>query len=79
MVWTLPALFLIKHFQDDMWIGLKQMFSTKPKWFKDAPVLFVVFAPSVIAFVRHGGLVTDPDFVPERLIGAVLRLDVEKE
>jgi membrane protease YdiL (CAAX protease family) len=78
-VWTLPAILLIRHFQDDMWIGLNEMFTTKPKWFKDAPILLVVFAPVLSAFLRQGGLYIDPEFVPARLIGAVLLVGITEE
>ena len=78
-VWTFPAILLIRYFQDDMWMGLKEMFTTKPKWFKDAPILLVVFTPILSALVRQGGLYIDPDFVPARLIGAVLLVGITEE
>ena len=31
LVWTLPAFLLIKHFETDMYVGLKEMFTTKVK------------------------------------------------
>ena len=79
LVWTLPAILLIRHFQDDMWIGLREMFTTKPKWFNDAPILLVVFVPILSAFLRHGGLYICPDFEPTRLIGAVLFVGITEE
>ena len=33
-IWTLPAIFLIKHYKNDMWISLKEMFINKPEFFK---------------------------------------------
>jgi len=33
-IWTLPAIILIRHYKDDMWICLKEMFYNKPKWFE---------------------------------------------
>ena len=33
-IWALPAIFLIKHYKNDMWISLKEMFVNKPKWFE---------------------------------------------
>jgi len=33
-IWTLPAIILIKHYKNDMWISLKEMFVNKPKWFE---------------------------------------------
>jgi membrane protease YdiL (CAAX protease family) len=33
IIWTLPSIFLINHYKDDMWISLKEMFTNKFKWF----------------------------------------------
>jgi membrane protease YdiL (CAAX protease family) len=79
LVWTLPAILLIRHFQDDMWIGLKEMFITKPKWFKDAPILLVIFIPFLRAIIFNGGLAVNPDFQPIRLIGSVILIGVTEE
>jgi len=35
LVWTLPAILLIRHYHADMWISLKEMFTNKPKWSKE--------------------------------------------
>ena len=78
-VWTLPALLLIKYYQDDMWISRREMFATKPRWFKDAPILLVVFLPIVQAIAVNGGLAIHPDFQPARLIGAVLLVGITEE
>ena len=79
-VWTLPAILLIRHFQNDMWISLKDMFTTKPKWFKDAPILAViVIVPLFQALFRGGGFAIDPNFVPSRLIGAVIFVGITEE
>jgi membrane protease YdiL (CAAX protease family) len=64
LVWTLPAILLIKHFEDDMWIGLKEMFTNKPKWFKGAPILLLVFFPLIHPLVVNGGLSIRTDFQP---------------
>ena len=32
LIYTLPAILLIKYYQNDMWIGLKEMFTNKPNW-----------------------------------------------
>jgi hypothetical protein len=40
MISTLPALLLIKYYQADMWISLKELFTNKPIWFKvNKPVI----------------------------------------
>ena len=33
-IWTLPAIILIKHYKNDMWINLKEMFVNKPNLFE---------------------------------------------
>lgn len=39
LIWTLPAIILIKYFQGDMWVNLKGMFTSKPKWSKTNPYM----------------------------------------
>ena len=64
-VWTLPAVLLINYFQDDMWIGLREMFTTKPKLLKDAPILaLVILVPPLQALIFTGELTVSPDFAP---------------
>jgi len=73
LVWTLPAILLIKYFQDDMWISLKEMFTTKPRWFKGAPILsIIIIVPILQALIFGGRLAIRPDFVPLSLIQGVL-------
>ena len=38
LVWTLPAFLLIKHFETDMYVGLKEMFTTKVKILDILPI-----------------------------------------
>ena len=80
LVWTLPAVLLIKHFQDDMWISLKDMLTTKPKWFKNAYIIpAVLIVPILQALIHGGGLAIRPDLIPIRLIGVVLFVGVTEE
>jgi len=79
LVWTLPAMLLIRHFHDDMWIGLKEMFATKPKWFKDAPILLLVFVPVLQAWAAFGGLAIHPELTPIRFIGSVVFVGITEE
>ena len=72
LVWTLPALLLIKHFQDDMWISLKEMFTNRPKWFKEAPILLLVFVPLVNPLIANGGLSVRPGFQAATLFESVV-------
>ena len=78
LVWTLPAALLIRHFRDDMWISLKEMFNSRPRWFKDAPLLLIVFVPLVRAGI-WGGFQINPDFVPSALISSVLFVGITEE
>jgi len=81
LVWTLPAVLLIRYFQNDMRIGLKEMFTTKPKWFKDAPIILVLvlIVPILQALVHGGGIAIDPNFNPVRLIGTVFFVGITEE
>lgn len=42
LVWTLPAILLVKHFQNDIYVGLKDMFTMKVRWLKYLPI-FILF------------------------------------
>ena len=33
-IWTIPAIFLIRYYKNDMWISFKEMFVNKPGWFE---------------------------------------------
>lgn len=79
LVWTLPAILLIRYFHNDMWIGLKEMFITKPKWFKDAPILLLVFVPILQVLLHNHAIAIDPNFNPSRLIGGVLFVGITEE
>ena len=48
LVWTLPALLLIKRFEGSMYVGLKNMFTTKVRWARYLPV-FLLFMVYLIA------------------------------
>jgi len=78
LVWTLPAILLIRYFHRYMWIGLKEMFTSRPVWFKDAFILLVVFVPFVRAGL-FGGFAINPDFEPSWLIGAVVFVGITEE
>jgi len=79
LVWTIPAILLIRYYREDMWISLREMVVTRPRWFSDAPMLLVVFGPLLRAIFLYGGVGIHPDFQPERLIGAVLFVGITEE
>ena len=83
LVWTLPAILLIRHFHDDMWIGLKEMFTSKIQWSRDYYILLVIILIPIAQFIRawviSGELGLNPYIVPIRLVGAVLFVGVTEE
>ena len=79
LVWTLPAILLIKYFEDDMWISLKEMFTNRLRWFKSAPVLLLVLFPIVSALFLHGELLVAPSFEAVELIQGVMFVGITEE
>jgi len=79
LVWTLPAVLLIRHYHDDMQFGLKEMFTTKPNWREAAPYFAVLIVPFLQAFIYGGGISINPDFVPSRLIEPVIFAGITEE
>jgi len=83
LVWTLPAILLIKHFHDDMWVGLKEMFTSKLQWSRDALFASVFIAlllgRPVLRLITYGELGFRSDFVPIRLVGLVLFVGITEE
>ncbi|SEH74429.1 hypothetical protein SAMN02910265_02437 [Ruminococcus flavefaciens] len=69
LVWILPAALLVHHYKDDVYIGLKEMFTTKVKWLHYLPVflLFVLY-PLVSAYRMKGSLSLSSDFGAEQVI-----------
>lgn len=69
MVWTFPAILLIRHFKSDVYITLKEMFSAKVNWLKYLPI-FIVFTLCILAgsVVRNGGLQISGDFGADKII-----------
>ncbi len=61
LVWTLPAILLIRRFRSDVYIPLKEMFSTKVNWLKVAPVFLFFTAYVLVGAVLHHG---KPGIVP---------------
>lgn len=47
LVWTLPAILLVHHFKDSVFISLKEMFVSKVQWIKYLPV-FGIFTVYII-------------------------------
>jgi len=77
-VWTLPSFLFIKHYGNDMWLSLKDMFA-RPKYFKGAPILLLVFVPLLQAFFTHGEIAVRPGLDPLSLVGPVLFVGITEE
>lgn len=80
LVWTLPALLLVKHFEQiDMYVGAKEMFTTKVNILKYLPI-FLVFTVYLLvgAFVQKGGIAVSETFGFDKLI-VVLFVGITEE
>ena len=80
LIWTLPAILLIRVFEKDMWLSLKGMLVNKADW-RPYLAIAAAFCPYyVIAAYRMFGQVgVSPNFDPAALIGAVLFVGVTEE
>lgn len=63
LVWTLPAVILIYHFKEDVYITLKDMFSSKVNWLKYLPI-FILFTACLLvgAILENGKLIISSSF-----------------
>lgn len=63
LVWTFPAVLLIHHFKEDVFITLKEMFSSKVNWLKYLPV-FILFTVYLLggAILQNGRLTVSSSF-----------------
>lgn len=69
LVWTFPAILLIRHFKSDVYITLKEMFSAKVNWLKYLPI-FIVFTVCVLtgSFLQNGRPQINADFGIDKII-----------
>ena len=77
-VWAVPAVLLIKRFRDDMRVSLKEMFTNKPRLFKTAPILLLVFFPLINALFIHGEIAIRPNFQPAGIAWLVFGSAIEE-
>lgn len=54
LVWTLPAFLLVKHFETDMYVGLKEMFTTKVKILDILPICIACVIYALADVIRKG-------------------------
>ena len=65
LVWTFPALLLVKHFEPEMQVGLKQMFTNKVPltWVLIWSLIFILLSSrGLVSGIMHGTLHINPDF-----------------
>lgn len=69
LVWTFPAILLVWHFKSDVYITLKEMFSTKVNWLKYLPI-FIFFTIYILAgaILKNGGVEIVRDFGMDKII-----------
>ncbi|MCH5349031.1 MAG: CPBP family intramembrane metalloprotease [Oscillospiraceae bacterium] len=79
LVWTLPAILLVNHFKDDVYIGLKDMFTAKVQWLKYISI-FIIFTVYLLAgtFLTNGKISISETFKPSSLI-TVLFVGITEE
>lgn len=69
LVWTLPAILLIRYFQGEVAIPLKEMFSPRVPWRKYLSI-FLAFTLYVLAgsFLQNGALTVSREFDMEKVV-----------
>jgi len=69
LVWTLPAILLIRHFESEVCIIIKEMFTTKINWLEYMPI-FIFFTVYVLAgsILHHGKPEIVPSFGVDKII-----------
>lgn len=79
LIWTLPAILLIKHFKSDMFINLKEMFVNKVNLLKYLPVL-AVFTGYILfgSYFEYGKIAVSDTFSIREII-VVLFVGITEE
>jgi len=69
LVWTLPAILLIRHFESEVYITLREMFTIKFNWLEYMPI-FIAFTVYVMAgsILHHGKPEIVPSFGVDKII-----------
>ena len=79
LVWTLPALLLADHFKTEMYVGVKEMFTTKVNILRYL-LIFLAFTVYLLggAFLQNGRLAISETFGVDKLI-TVLFVGITEE
>ena len=69
LVWTLPAVLLVKHYSEEVHINLKEMFTGKVNWLKNLPV-FAAFVIYILGskYLAAGELKISSEFGAKEII-----------
>ncbi len=69
IVWTIPAIMIVKNFENDVNISLKEMFNPRINWIKYLP-LFALFTVYLLvgAFVTNGEIAIVDEFGIDKII-----------
>ena len=80
LIWTLPAILLIKHYETELFIGLKEMFVNKVKWAKYSLIAISFFIYYLmITYFSVGKIAVNPAFRLESIISSVLFVGITEE
>ena len=79
-VWTVPAFLLVRRYQADVFVPLKEMFTAKVKWLKYLPAyaavtLFVLSAN----LLQNGRIMFSTSIQPGEFVGSVLFAGITEE
>lgn len=79
LIWTLPAILLIKKYQDSVEIPLKDMFTNKTNWLKYLPI-FLLFTAYILfgTYRLYGSISISPIFTMKEVI-TVLFVGITEE
>ena len=69
IVWTIPAIILVKHYKNDVYVSLKEMFNVRCNWGKYLPMfaLFTIYL-FVGAFITNGKIAIVDEFGIDKII-----------
>ena len=69
VVWILPAVLLIKRYEGEMEMGLKEMFTAKIEWKKYLPI-YAIFVAYLFGskLLRGEAIAVSPEFEPSKII-----------
>lgn len=79
LIWTFPAILIIKYFETDLYVGLREMFTAKVSLFKYLPI-FLLFTAWLLAgvLIEHGKITVSGAFSGSSLI-TVLFVGITEE